>query len=204
MSVETEVASLTTATTNLTAAVALQQTGLNTSVASFDAAVINFNTVSTALSNVDNISDADKPLSDLAISGLAGKQETLVSGSNISTINGVSILGGDALVIARGRVEIPVLPYADIGTLRTPVTPVPTDGDVVNIPHLGLFQFTSIVQYQDDEETALDVFDPSDGVTRIGQWYLANPSYEWLEAQKLFEYAVMYEWMEDETVRHNS
>ena len=144
MSVETEVASLTTATTNLTAAVALQQTGLNTSVASFDAAVINFNTVSTALSN------------------------------------------------------------ADIGTLRTPVTPVPTDGDVVNIPHLGLFQFTSIAQYQDDEETALDVFDPSDGVTRIGQWYLANPSYEWLEAQKLFEYAVMYEWMEDETVRHNS
>ena len=45
------------------------------------------------LSNVDNTSDVNKPISAATTTALAGKQDTLVSGTNIKTINGASILG---------------------------------------------------------------------------------------------------------------
>ena len=45
------------------------------------------------LGNVDNTSDANKPVSTLVQSALNLKQDVLVSGTNIKTINGVSILG---------------------------------------------------------------------------------------------------------------
>lgn len=60
------------------------------------------------LGNVDNTSDANKPISTATqealnakanSSDLAGKQDTLVSGTNIKTINGTSILG-------EGNIEI--------------------------------------------------------------------------------------------------
>lgn len=45
------------------------------------------------LGNVDNTSDASKPISTATQTALNGKQATLVSGSNIKTINGESLLG---------------------------------------------------------------------------------------------------------------
>lgn len=45
------------------------------------------------LSNVDNTSDKDKPISDATQEALDTKQDNLVSGNNIKTINGESILG---------------------------------------------------------------------------------------------------------------
>lgn len=54
------------------------------------------------LGNVDNTSDLDKPLSTAEIAALAGKQETLVSGTNIKTINGTSVLGSGNIVISGG------------------------------------------------------------------------------------------------------
>lgn len=46
-----------------------------------------------SLDNVDNTSDANKPISTLTQTALNAKQDTLVSGTNIKTINSTSILG---------------------------------------------------------------------------------------------------------------
>ena len=51
------------------------------------------------LGNVDNTSDVNKPISSATASALAGKQATLVSGTNIKTINGNSVLGSGDLVL---------------------------------------------------------------------------------------------------------
>lgn len=51
------------------------------------------------LGNVDNTSDADKPISTATQTALNAKQATLVSGTNIKTINSTSLLGsGDVSV----------------------------------------------------------------------------------------------------------
>ena len=52
------------------------------------------------LSNVDNTSDADKPVSTAQATAIALKQDTLVSGTNIKTINSNSILGSGNLAIS--------------------------------------------------------------------------------------------------------
>lgn len=54
------------------------------------------------LANVDNTSDANKPVSTATQTALNAKQETLVSGTNIKTINGDSILGSGNLVVSGG------------------------------------------------------------------------------------------------------
>jgi hypothetical protein len=51
------------------------------------------------LSNVDNTSDVNKPVSTLQAAAIALKQDTLVSGTNIKTIGGSSILGAGNLPI---------------------------------------------------------------------------------------------------------
>lgn len=54
-----------------------------------------------ALNNVDNTSDANKPISSATQSALNAKQDTLVSGTSIKTINSNSLLGsGDVAVQA--------------------------------------------------------------------------------------------------------
>ena len=53
------------------------------------------------LSNVDNTSDANKPISTATQTALNAKQDTLVSGSSIKTVNSTSLLGsGDVAVQA--------------------------------------------------------------------------------------------------------
>ena len=54
------------------------------------------------LGNVDNTADADKPISSATQSALNGKQATLVSGTNIKTINGDSLLGSGNITISGG------------------------------------------------------------------------------------------------------
>ena len=52
------------------------------------------------LSNVDNTSDVNKPISTATATALNSKQDTLVSGTNIKTINNASLLGaGDITVL---------------------------------------------------------------------------------------------------------
>lgn len=67
------------------------------------------------LNNVDNTSDANKPVSTAQQAALnlkadastvSGKQDTLVSGTNIKTINGQSILGsGDITISGSGLTQ---------------------------------------------------------------------------------------------------
>lgn len=51
------------------------------------------------LGNVDNTSDANKPVSTAQQAALDSKQDTLISGTNIKTINGHSILGSGNIVV---------------------------------------------------------------------------------------------------------
>lgn len=55
---------------------------------------------SVGLVNVDNTSDANKPVSTAQQTALNAKQNTLVSATNIKTINGASVLGSGDLAIA--------------------------------------------------------------------------------------------------------
>ena len=54
------------------------------------------------LGNVDNTSDADKPVSTAQQTALNSKQDTLIPGTNIKTINNQSILGSGNLVLTGG------------------------------------------------------------------------------------------------------
>jgi len=53
-----------------------------------------------ALNNVDNTSDANKPVSSATQTALDAKQATLVSGTNIKTINGTTVLGSGNIAIS--------------------------------------------------------------------------------------------------------
>jgi len=52
------------------------------------------------LSNVDNTADADKPVSSATQTALNAKQDTLVSGTNIKTVNSTSLLGSGNIEIS--------------------------------------------------------------------------------------------------------
>jgi hypothetical protein len=51
------------------------------------------------LGNVDNTSDANKPISTATQTALNAKQDTLISGTNIKSINGNSLLGSGDLTV---------------------------------------------------------------------------------------------------------
>jgi hypothetical protein len=53
-----------------------------------------------SLNNLDNTSDANKPVSSATQTALDAKQATLVSGTNIKTINSTSILGSGNIAIS--------------------------------------------------------------------------------------------------------
>jgi len=55
---------------------------------------------SLALNNVDNTSDANKPISSATQTALDAKQATLVSGTNIKTVNNTSLLGSGNIAIS--------------------------------------------------------------------------------------------------------
>lgn len=57
---------------------------------------------SLGLGQVDNTADADKPISTATQNALNAKQDTLVSGANIKTINGESVVGSGDLEISAG------------------------------------------------------------------------------------------------------
>ena len=57
------------------------------------------------LSNVDNTSDANKPISTATQTALNTKQDALLSGTNIKTINSISLLGSGNIDISGGSAE---------------------------------------------------------------------------------------------------
>lgn len=86
------------------------------------------------LGAVDNTSDANKPISTAVAAALTGKQATLVSGTNIKTINGVSIMGAGNLELNAdtAEVEADILDaQADITALEASMSAV--ESDVANL-----------------------------------------------------------------------
>ena len=59
----------------------------------------NVTKTQVGLGNVDNTSDLNKPISTATQTALDNKQDTLISGTNIKTVNGASILGSGNIVI---------------------------------------------------------------------------------------------------------
>jgi len=60
------------------------------------------NKSAVGLGNVDNTSDANKPVSTATSTALGLKQDTLVSGTNIKTVNGSSLLGSGNISVNSG------------------------------------------------------------------------------------------------------
>lgn len=71
------------------------------------------------LSNVDNTSDINKPISTATSTALNSKQDTLVSGTNIKTVNGTSILGSGNITTS----DATKLPLAG-GTMTGAITAI--------------------------------------------------------------------------------
>jgi hypothetical protein len=196
MTIETEVATLTTSTTALLNAVAAQQITVDAAVVTFTASI---NTINNELNNVDNTSDEDKPVSTDVQTALDTKQLTLVSGTNISTINGVSILGGGPLVIARSPTSLEKIQYEERGTLNydpvLPNLPNVVDDSII-IEGIGLFIWHITLDEPDDDETCFS--------TPSGQWLLHLPEYDLLSAWAIVEDSVRDELDEDEEIRFNN
>jgi hypothetical protein len=196
MTIETEVATLTTSTTALLNAVAAQQITVDAAVVTFTASI---NTINNELNNVDNTSDADKPVSTATATSIATKQGTLVDGVNISTINGVSVLGGSPLVIARSPTSLAKIHYEDRNTLTSdpilPNLPNVVDDSVI-VEGIGLLVWHSTLDEPDDDETCFS--------TPSGQWLLHLPEFDLLSAWAIVEDSVRDELDEDEEIRFNS
>lgn len=89
------------------------------------------------LANVDNTTDLLKPISTATQNALNAKQNTLVSGINIRTINGNSLLGSTDLVISAGTGTVTSVTGANGVTVAT--------GTTTPVIGLGAITPTSIV-----------------------------------------------------------
>lgn len=184
--IEDSIAALTTATTALSSAVAVQQNSVNNAIAQFNAAFSRI----AQLNLVNNTADIDKVISTAVTASLALKQPNLVSGVNISTVNGVSLMGGQPLVIARSATSLNRVLYDDRNNLRLTISQV-DDSTVVD--SLGLFMWTNTQLEPDDDETCF--------TTSTGQWLLKTPANDLLEAWSIYETSINDDWKEDESIR---
>ena len=75
------------------------QTLIKNSNTNGDASWSTLTKSSVGLGSVDNTSDAGKPVSTAQATAIALKQDTLVSGTNIKSINGSSILGSGNILL---------------------------------------------------------------------------------------------------------
>ena len=188
MTIESAVSDLSTATTALANAVGVQQIAVVNAVAAFTAVTTRVN---TGLNNLDNTADINKPISTAAATALATKQATLVSGVNISTVNGLSLLSGTPLVIVRSATSLNSVAYDSRATLRS-LSPQVDDSSVVEA--LGLFMWVASQLEPDDDETCFN--------TASGQWLLKAPAWDLIDAWLLIEKSIIDDWMEDEPTRY--
>ena len=187
MTIESSVAALTTSTTALLTAVGAQQTTLVNAVSGFSAVTIRVN---TGLNRVNNTADIDKVISSLAISALGLKQDALVDGTNISTVNGQSLLSGVPLVIARSATSLNRVLYDNRATLRSTTSQL---DDATMVEGLGLFMWANTQAEPDDDETCFN--------TATGQWLLQLPAPDLIDAWNLFDISTTEDWREDEPTR---
>jgi hypothetical protein len=125
------------------------------------------------LSNVDNTSDANKPISSATQTALNAKQDTLVSGTTIKTINSTSILGSGNIVISggtgavdsvNGQTGIVVLDADDIDDTST-TQKFTTAGDISKLAgiesgaEVNNISDTNATDLTDGGETTLHIHD---------------------------------------------
>jgi len=194
MTIEAAVAALTTATTTLTDAVLVQRAVVDAAIGGFAATTTRVN----ALSNVDNTTDANKPVSTAQGVAIGLKQNALVSGTTIRTVNGLSLLGSGDTVIPRGATSLTTIPYSNIAELRSILT-TPAADDSMLIEEVGLFQWYATRLFFDDGETAINTLATSNGA--IGQWRLKVPGYDLLQAWDYDEQLYEMDLEEDEPTR---
>lgn len=151
--------------------------------------VVNLAKADVGLGNVDNTSDADKPISTATQNELNAKQDTLVSGTSIKTINGTSVLGSGDLVV-EGGAGISFYTYDDRSTLRTTAADA---GDLALVDGLGLFIFDVGSDEPDDDESCF--------ATATGRWLLQAVHWDVVDAWQLPEVEERNEYDEDEPQR---
>lgn len=121
---------------------------------------------------------------------LDAKQATLVSGTNVKTINGQPILGDGDLAIAPGASIVSVA-YDSRANLRTNTT----DAYAV-VDGLGLFQYVVGSDEPDDDESCF--------ATASGRWLLQAAHWDLVDAWQSLDNAVRDENDEDEPLRFAS
>lgn len=138
------------------------------------------------LGSVDDTSDADKPVSLAQQSALNTKQETLVSGTNIKTVNNASLLGSGNLVIESSE-SITTYTYDNRGDLRA------SSGKFAVVDGLGLFQHVVGSDEPDDDESCF--------ATITGRWLLEAPHWDVVDAWQLPDVEERNDYDEDEPHR---
>lgn len=82
----------------------------------------NVTAAQVGLGNVNNTSDADKPISTATQNALNGKQATLVSGTNIKSLNGESLLGsGNITTYTPSSINVATL-FADTASIASGIS----------------------------------------------------------------------------------
>lgn len=82
----------------------------------------NVTAAQVGLGNVNNTSDADKPISTATQNALNGKQATLVSGTNIKTLNGESLLdSGNITTYTPSSIDVTTL-FADTASIASGIS----------------------------------------------------------------------------------
>ena len=138
------------------------------------------------LGNVDNTSDASKPISTLTQTALDAKQATLVSGTTIKTVNGNSLLGaGDIAITGGGGSGNTNLSYTASATGGTVLSDTGSDASLplVDTTNAGLMSpadktklngiATNANNYTHPNHTG-DVTSTGDGATTIGNNVVTN------------------------------
>ena len=102
----------------------------------------NITKSSIGLNNVDNTSDANKPVSSATQSALDAKQPTLVSGTTIKTVNGTSLLGSGNIAVS-GSAPVFTVVTKDVGIGRSGVF------DITGLSGLTADKPVTVVQTSD-------------------------------------------------------
>jgi hypothetical protein len=150
------------------------------------------NTVDTELTNVNNTTDADKPISIAALAEFLKYVQT----ANLATINGQPLDTGLALLLERSRTSSAYMLYENRASLRNPLIPLPEAEDTMYLQYLGAFVFFETTDEPDDDETCFSATHPDTGQP-YGQWILEVPNYEWWYANENHERLTLIEWRED-------
>lgn len=132
----------------------------------------------------------DADLTSWAAIAPSTKQDTLVSGTNIKTINGQSILGAGNIEIQGG---VSSVAYDNRDSLRSQS---PVNGEMAVIDGLGLFVFATGSDEPDDDESCF--------ATSTGRWLLQAAHWDLVDAWQLPESEERDAYDEDEPLRFAS